>query len=146
MPEHTMIGYVRFSENAIVPVKATTGSSAVDLFSAENVLVPAQGKSLISTDIGIVLPDNTCGVIMSRSGLALNEDITVFPGLIDNDYRGAIKIIVFNDGHGNFEIRQGMRIAQLLIQRVVNPYLCEVSKCVMAPSQRGSGGFGSTGS
>ena len=72
-----MIGYVRFSENAIVPVKATPGSSAVDLFSAENIIVPAKGRSLVSTDIGIILPENTCGTIMSRSGLALNMDISV---------------------------------------------------------------------
>ena len=144
MPEHTMIGYVRFSENSIVPVKATPGSSAVDLFSAENVMIPAKGRSLVSTDIGVVLPENTCGTIMSRSGLALNQDISVFAGLIDNDYRGPIKIIVFNDGPGDFEIRQGMRIAQLLIQRVVNAFLCEVRE--MTPTQRGGGGFGSTGS
>ena len=143
MPEHTMLGYVRFSENAIVPVKATPGASAIDLFSAENVLVPGKGKALVSTDIGIVLPENTCGIIMSRSGLALNHDITVFPGVIDFDYRGKIKIIVYNNGHGNFEIRQGTRVAQLLIQRVVNAFLCEMTE--MSPAQRGCKGFGSTG-
>ena len=144
MPEHTMIGYVRFSENAIVPVKATSGAFAIDLFSAENVLVPGKGKALVSTDIGIVLPENTCGIIMSRSGLALNQDVTVFPGVIDFDYRGSIKIIVYNNGHCNFEIRQGMRIAQLLVQRVVNAFLCAMTE--VSPTQRGCGAFGSTGS
>ena len=139
-----MVGYIRFSENAIVPIKATPGSAAVDLFSAENVVVPKSGgKAIISTDIGIVLPDNTCATIMSRSGLCLNHDITIFPGLIDNDYRGKIRIIVFNYGNRDFEVRQGMRIAQLLLQRILDPLLCEFKE--VGPTQRGGAGFGSSG-
>ena len=80
---------------------------------------------------------------MSRSGLCLNKDITVFPGLIDADYRGPIKVILFNCGDEDFIIHQGCRIAQLLIQHIVDPILLEVRE--MENTQRGKGGFGSSG-
>ena len=144
MPQHTVVGYIKFSENCTLPVKATKGSAALDLFSADYVVVSkGGGKAIVSTDIGLELPDNTCGIIMARSGLCLNKDITVFPGLIDADYRGPIKVILFNYGDEDFIIHQGCRIAQLLIQHIVDPILLEVRE--LNNTQRGKGGFGSSG-
>ena len=80
---------------------------------------------------------------MSCSGLCLDKNITAFSGLKDADYRGLIKIIVFNYGKEDFVIHRGCRVAQLLLQHIVDPVLLEMRE--LNPTQRGKGGFGSSG-
>ena len=123
----TVVEFKRFTQNATLPCKATPGSAGLDLYSAESVSVPPHGgKAVVSTDIGIKLPSNTCGVIMSRSGLVINNSVTVFSGLIDSDYTGPIKLVIFNHGPQEFIVERNMRLAQLVIQRIVEPALIEV--------------------
>ena len=143
MSGKSVVKFTRYSENAVTPVKGTPGSAGLDLYPAETCLIPANGKGVVSTDIGIELPANTCGIIMSRSGLCLNKSITVFSGVVDSDYTGSIKLIIFNYGKEDFLVEKGMRIAQLIIQNIVDPYLIEVSE--LECTLRGSRGFGSTG-
>ena len=139
----TVVEFTRYSANATMPSKGTPGAAGLDLYSAENSLIPANGKGIVSTDIGVKMPSGTCGVILSRSGLCLNRSITVFAGLIDGDYTGPIKLIIFNHGNEDFIVYQKMRIAQLLIQKIVDPMLIEVSG--LDQTERGKNGFGSTG-
>ena len=140
----TVVEFKRFTQNATLPCKATPGSAGLDLYSAESVSVPPHGgKAVVSTDIGIKLPSNTCGVIMSRSGLVINNSVTVFSGLIDSDYTGPIKLVIFNHGPQEFIVERNMRLAQLVIQRIVEPALIEVRD--LGTTERGEKGFGSTG-
>ena len=140
----TVVEFKCFSQNATLPCKATPGSAGLDLYSAESVSVPPHGgKAVVSTDIGIKLPSNTCGVIMSRSGLVINNSVTVFSGLIDSDYTGPIKLVIFNHGPQEFVVERNMRLAQLVIQRIVEPALIEVRD--LGTTERGEKGFGSTG-
>ena len=101
----TVVEFKRFSENANIPHKATVGAAGIDLYSAENISVPPYGgKGVVSTDIGVKLPSGTCGIIMSRSGLCINHSVTVFSGLIDRDFTGPIKLVIFNHGNREYEI------------------------------------------
>ena len=140
----TVVEFKRFSQNAAIPRRATSGSGGLDLYAAENVVVPPfGGRSVVSTDIGIKLPSNTCGVIMSRSGLCINNFVTVFSGLIDSDYTGVIKLVVLNYGTQEFEVKRNMPLAQLVINKIISPALVEVED--LGQTERGDKGFGSSG-
>ena len=140
----TVVEFKRFSENANIPHKATSDAAGIDLYSAENISVPpCGGKGIVSTDIGIKLPSGTCGIIMSRSGLCINNSVTVFSGLIDRDYTGPIKLVIFNHGNREFHVNRNMRLAQLVIHKVVDPMLIETKN--LGQTERGDNGFGSTG-
>ncbi|MCK5146944.1 dUTP diphosphatase [bacterium] len=130
-----------------LPVYQTPGSAGMDLLAAvaeQIVLKPGEFK-LIPTGIRIAVPDGYEAQVRPRSGLAFKYGIGVMngPGTIDSDYRGPVGVILFNFGPEPFEIRRGDRIAQMVIARH------ERAEWVLADSldesQRGSGGFGSTG-
>ena len=109
----------------------------------------SQGKwrerALVPTGLAIALPPGFEGQVRPRSGLALKHGITVLnaPGTIDADYRGEIGVPLINHGHETFTIRRGERIAQMVVAPVVQVSFAPVGE--LPPSERGSGGFGSTG-
>jgi dUTP pyrophosphatase len=102
-------------------------------------------RALVPTGLVLELPHGFEAQVRPRSGLALRHGITVLnsPGTIDSDYRGEVQVLLANLGDAPFSIERGERIAQLVIQRVVQADLVEVS--VLAETKRGAGGFGSTG-
>ena len=111
----------------------------------KEVLIPSNGRIMISTGLAIEIPKNCEGQIRSRSGLSIEHGIMVLnsPGTIDQDFRGHLKIILANLGKDDYLIRQGDRIAQLVIINVVRPQIRLVEK--LNASKRGNKGFGSTG-
>jgi len=124
---------------------ATEGSSGVDLRSAENTIVPIGHIVLVKTGLLIEIPEGYEGQIRPRSGLALNQGVTVLnsPGTIDSDYRNEVGVILMNLGVEDFHIGFGDRIAQLVISKFEK---CDITICeqLTDPKTR-SGGFGSTG-
>ena len=143
------IYYKKFDEGkeAILPVYMTNHSAGMDLCSSsrENiVLLPGESK-LIPTNLIIELPIGYEAQIRPRSGLALKHSITVLnsPGTIDSDYRGEVKVLLFNHGKEPFEISFGERIAQMIISKFEK---CEfVLNEKLSETDRGEGGYGSTG-
>lgn len=131
----------------LFPKSQTIGASGFDLASAsrQEIEIPPHGRVLIPTGISISLPLGTEAQVRSRSGLALKNGVIVLnsPGTIDADYRGEIKIILFNSSHEAFFVRFGMRIAQMVVAPVLRPIFIEASH--LDESLRGEGGFGSTG-
>lgn len=122
-------------------------SSGLDLLadvSEERVLQKGE-RALIPTGIAIELPPDHEAQIRPRSGLAIKKGVSLVntPGTIDEDYRGEISVIVINHGEENFVIRRGDRIAQMVITPVVRPDIIEIHE--LSETQRGAGGFGSTG-
>ena len=111
----------------------------------KEVLIPSNGRIMISTGLAIEIPKNCEGQIRSRSGLSIDHGIIVLnsPGTIDQDFRGHLKIILANFGIDDYLIRQGDRIAQLVITNVVRPQIRLVEK--LNASERGNKGFCSTG-
>ncbi len=111
----------------------------------KEIIIPSSGRKIISTGLAIELPNNCEGQIRSRSGLAIDHGLMVFnsPGTIDQDFRGHLKIILANFGIDDYLIRQGDRIAQLVISNVIRPKIKLVES--LSKTDRGNKGFGSTG-
>ena len=130
-----------------LPKYKTDGSSGMDLmaFLERPVNLKPQESKLIPTGISIAIPEDTEIQIRPRSGLAAKSNISVLntPGTIDSDYRGEIKIILFNHGKEDFVINNNDRIAQMILMPIVKAEFEEVEN--LPKTLRGSGGFGSTG-
>lgn len=130
----------------LLPSYATPGSAGLDLRSAIHTILMPGRRDLIPTGLMAEIPVGYEGQIRSRSGLATRFGCIVFnaPGTIDSDYRGEIKVLLFNAGRYPVLIESGMRIAQLVVAPYTKVELVEVDE--LSSSDRGSGGFGSTGS
>lgn len=113
------------------------------LFSAYEYTVPARGKQLVMTDIQVQLPEGCYGRVAPRSGLAVKNFIDVGAGVVDEDYRGNLGVVLFNHSDTEFKVTRGDRIAQFICERIFYPELEEVGS--LTDTERGSGGFGSTG-
>lgn len=131
-----------------LPAYATPQSAGVDLRAAidQTMIVPPLGRVAVPTGLAVALPAGYEAQVRPRSGLALNDGVTVLnsPGTIDADYRGEIKVILINLSHRPFAIERGQRIAQLIVAPVVQIDWHEVH--VLEKTDRGDGGHGSTGS
>jgi dUTP pyrophosphatase len=130
-----------------LPQYMTEGSSGMDLFASlekEVILEPGE-RRLIPTGISVAIPERYEGQIRPRSGLAVQRGIGIVngPGTIDSDYRGEIGVLLINFGDEAFTIRNGDRIAQMVISQVFRPILEEVDD--LPPTLRQEGGFGHTG-
>ncbi len=130
-----------------LPRYAREGDAGVDLLAAEEVtLAPSGGRALVPTGLAVAIPAGYAGFVQPRSGLAFNHGVTCLntPGLIDSGYRGELKVLLVNtDPSEPFLVTRGERIAQLVIQRVESVSFVEVDE--LPASERGAGGFGSTG-
>ncbi len=133
----------RLSPNAVLPSRATQGAAGYDLSSAYSFTVPAWGKELIKTDLSIVVPPGTYGRIAPRSGLAWKHSIDVGAGVIDEDYRGPVGVILFNHSDVDFKVAAGDRVAQLVLEKIEIATVQE--ELELNETKRGQGGFGSTG-
>ena len=129
--------------HAIAPMRATEGSAGYDLSSAVDAVIPPNGRLAVSTGIAIGLPEGTYGRVAPRSGLAYKFGIDVFAGVIDQDYRGEVKAILYNSGDQPFVIKTGDRICQLILEVIKTPDVAVVLE--IDDTTRGAGGFGSTG-
>lgn len=136
----------RLDKELPLPHRAHRGDAGADLYAAEAVTLQPGERALVGTGIAIALPLGTVGLIHPRSGLAAKQGLSVVntPGTVDADYRGEIKVCLINhDQHEAIEITRGMRIAQLVIQRVELVDFVEVEE--LDDTTRGAGGYGSTG-
>ena len=130
---------------SVLPTYAHPGDAGADLHAAEaRILAPGE-RALIGTGVSIALPDGFAAFVVPRSGLAAKHGITVLnsPGTIDADYRGEIGVLLINHGPAAFTIKRGERIAQMVIAAVVRADLVTVTE--LSETDRGAGGFGSTG-
>jgi deoxyuridine 5'-triphosphate nucleotidohydrolase len=107
-------------------------------------VIPANSRCLVKTGIAVAIPEGCYGRVAPRSGLALKKGIDIGAGVIDEDYRGEVGAILFNLNSEPFEVKKGDRIAQFICERIIYPELEEVDE--LDDTERGAGGFGSTGS
>ena len=137
----------KLNPKAELPKYKTEGSSGMDLMALiENpITIKSQNSALIPTGLSIAIPKDMEVQIRPRSGLAAKSNISVLntPGTIDSDYRGEIKIILFNHGKEEFTVNNNDRIAQMVLMPVLKAEFKEVEE--LPKTVRGSGGFGSTG-
>ena len=137
----------RLDKGLPLPEYARPGDAGMDVFSTIDCTIAPGDRAVIPTGIAIALPEGYVCLAHPRSGLAAKNGISIVnsPGTIDSGYRGEIKIILINtDKEQAFEIKRGDRIAQLVFQKFESARFYEVES--LPESQRGAGGFGSTGS
>jgi len=137
----------RLDKGLPLPEYAKVGDAGMDVFSAIDCVLAPGERAVVPTGIAIALPEGYVCLAHPRSGLAAKNGISIVnaPGTIDSGYRGEIKIILINtDLAESFEIKRGDRIAQLVFQKFESARFYEVDS--LPESQRGAGGFGSTGS
>lgn len=133
--------------SAILPARATPGAAGYDLFSADGYFVLPGHRVVVSTGISVELPPGTYGRVAPRSGLAVKHGLDCLAGVIDPDYQGELKVVLLNtDVRNAFVIRPGYRIAQLILEKFDTVDVVEIpSECTQIVTDRGTGGFGSTG-
>ena len=132
-------------EGLPLPSYASGGAAGLDVVAAESLVIEPGGRHAVATGFAIAIPDGFEVQVRPRSGLALKHGITCLntPGTIDSDYRGEVKIILANVGREAFHVVRGERIAQLVPAPVLRASFVEEAE--LGGTERGSGGFGSTG-
>merc|ERR1711971_438921 len=128
---------------AVMPVKGSEYAAGFDLAAAEAVVVPPHGKAIVKTGLSVATPPRTYARLAPRSGLAAKKMMHVGAGVVDEDYRGEVGVVLFNHGPEPFEVKPTDRIAQLILEKIVM-VPCEKADSLDATA-RGAGGFGSTG-
>lgn len=137
-----LLKYCKISDNGHAPIRMTEGSVGYDLRAAYCAELQPGRRFRVKTDIKIMLPSLTCGLICPRSGHSLSG-VDVPLGVIDQDFRGNVVVLMVNNSPVVRQIQRGERIAQLVITPILVPEVVEVKEIPKTP--RGEGGFGSTG-
>ena len=134
---------VKILPTVCMPTCATPKSIGLDLYSPTSVLIPAHDKILIDMGIAFQIPMGYYGRIAPRSGLAIHHHIHVGAGVVDPDYTGSVHMLLMNLSSQDHVIEQNHCIAQMILEKVAYPIICEVPQ--MLPTEHGANGFGSTG-
>ena len=137
--------FKRVHPDAVLPSYAHPSDAGMDVRSVEDLTLAPGKRALVHTGLVMLLPPQYEAQVRPRSGLALKNGVTVLnsPGTIDSGYRGEVGVILINLGDVDFTVRKGDKVAQLVIAPVTQPDVVEVSE--IDETDRGSGGFGSTG-
>lgn len=128
---------------AQVPTKANNNDAGFDLYSTVDVIIEPKQRKTVNTGIALQMPDNLAGLIWPRSGLSVKQGIDVLAGVVDSGYMGEVMVCLYNTSDNDVVIRTGDRIAQMIFQEV--PHVIMMVHESLGSSQRGSNGFGSTG-
>ena len=144
MTERVCVKIKKISTDAITPKYATNGAAGCDLYSTDDLTLWHGSRVLVGTGICLEIPEGWYAKVCPRSGMAINAGITVLnaPGIIDFDYRGEIKVILYNTSDDRFFIKKGDRIAQLVFSQCNQADFSVVEDLTLTER---SGGFGSTG-
>lgn len=139
------VEFKRLHPDAVVPAYQTEGSAGADLCAVENVIIYPRQVAFVPLGFAVALPENYEMQVRPRGSLAIRDSVTVLntPGTVDSDYRGEVKVILINHGTQTFRVRKGDRIAQAVFQKVERAFFVDTDK--LDETDRGAGGFGSTG-
>ena len=140
-----ILEYKLLVNTATAPTRGTPNSAGIDLYSATSILIPAKTHKLISTGVQLKFPANCYGRIAPRSGLAVKHALHVGAGVIDPDYCGEIKILLFNFDNTDYFVHKKQKIAQVICERFCAPIIAKANNDFPV-TERADNGFGSTGS
>ncbi|KAL1007560.1 hypothetical protein UPYG_G00088380 [Umbra pygmaea] len=138
-----VLKFAKLSEHATAPTRGSAKAAGYDMYSAYDYNIGPLDKAIVKTDIQIAVPSGYYGRVAPRSGLAAKHFIDVGAGVVDEDYRGNVGVVLFNFGKETFQVKKGDRVAQLVCERICYPDLQEFQ--TLDETERGTGGFGSTG-
>jgi dUTP pyrophosphatase len=143
MSESEFLPFTRLHPDAILPTRGSLYAAGLDLLSIEDVHLSPNKRCLVRTGLAVAIPDGYYGRVAPRSGLATKRGIDVLAGVIDADYRGEIRCLLHNTSDEIIELPAKTKICQLIIEKIITPSPVWVDD--LADTDRGSGGFGSTG-
>lgn len=138
-----MLRCAKLDPNSKIPTRAHSTDAGFDLYSLTDTWVLARGSTTVRTGMGVGIPEGYYGRVASRSGLSVKNNIEVGAGVIDAGYRGEIVVKLYNHGDANVLISAGDRVAQLVVTAIYSDGIQEVAS--LDDTERGAGGFGSTG-
>lgn len=139
------VRFQRISSEATLPTKAHAADACFDLYSAHYAEIYPGATAMVSTGFKVAVPERYVGLVCSRSGYASKGLVVAnAPGIVDDGYRGELKVLLHNNTEERWIIRQGDRIAQFMIQKVL-PTVCQEVDTLDYNTERGEGGFGSSG-
>ena len=139
------LAFKKIHPDAVLPAYAHKSDAGMDVRSVADIVIAPGGRALVPTGLVMMLPPGYEAQVRPRSGLALKHGVTVLntPGTIDSGYRGGVGVILANFGDADFAVRKGDKIAQIVIASVTQPDIVESD--AVDSTDRGAGGFGSTG-
>ena len=133
----------RLNLDAKIPISPYKGNAGMDVFSVEEVDIPAGEKIAVKTGLKLAIPEGYAGFVWDKSGLALKHHLKTMAGVIDSNYRGELMVVLTNLGKEPYHVEKGSKIAQLIITPVASP---EIEEGIVADdTERGTAGFGSSG-
>ena len=134
----------KLNPEATIPRRGSDGAAGYDLYSTDSALILPGRRAVIGTGIAVEIPSGVYARVAPRSGLAVKNGIQIGAGVVDSDYRGEVKVVVFNqDNKTPYMIKPGYRIAQLILEKCLTPEVEEIEE--VTETNRGEDGFGSTG-
>jgi dUTP pyrophosphatase len=139
-----MFSIVKLHPDAAVPCRASPGDAGYDLCSVEHVSLAAGQRKLVRTGLALQIPSDCYARVAPRSGLAFKKGIDVMAGVVDSSYRGEVGVLLINLSNTDVDFQKGERVAQLIFEKIYTPDAIEV-RDTLETSERGGGGFGSTG-
>ena len=144
--EETELQILRFKKletNATLPTRGSAQAAGLDLYSIENVVIEPKQRALVRTGLAVAIPEGYYGRVAPRSGLAVKKGLDVLAGVIDADYRGEIRCALYNSGDETIDLPAASKICQLIIEKIITPSAVWAEE--ISETDRGGGGFGSTG-
>jgi dUTP pyrophosphatase len=141
--ETAVLNFKRLDDRATLPTRGSAESAGLDLYSIEDLTIEPKQRVLARTGLAVAIPPAHYGRIAPRSGLAMRTGLDVLSGVIDSDYRGEIGCLLYNTGDETINLPAQSKICQLIIEKIITPepmWAVEIDE-----TDRGSGGFGSTG-
>jgi dUTP pyrophosphatase len=141
--ETAVLNFKRLNDRAMLPTRGSAESAGLDLYSIEVLTIEPKQRVLARTGLAVAIPPAHYGRIAPRSGLALRTGLDVLSGVIDSDYRGEIGCLLYNTGDETINLPAQSKICQLIIEKIITPEPVWANE--IDETDRGSGGFGSTG-
>ena len=142
-PELQLLRFKKLETNATLPTRGSAQAAGLDLYSIDNVVIEPKQRALVRTGLAVAIPEGYYGRVAPRSGLAVKKGLDVLAGVIDADYRGELRCALYNSGDETIDLPAVSKICQLIIEKIITPSAVWAEE--ISETDRGSGGFGSTG-
>ena len=143
VPETKTLHFMKLDPRAMLPTRGSSSAAGLDLYSIEPLRLDPGQRVIARTGLAVAVPEGYYGRVAPRSGLATRQGLNVLAGVIDADYRGEIGCLLHNTGAETIEVPEQSKICQLIIERIITPKAVWADD--LGDTERGSGGFGSTG-
>ena len=142
-PQVELLNFKKLDPRATLPTRGSSASAGLDLYSIEAVSLEPGQRAIVPTGLAVAIPQGFYGRLAPRSGLATRRGLDVLAGVIDADYRGEIGCLLFNAGEEKIELAENSKICQLIVEKIITPLAAWADE--LGDTERGRGGFGSTG-